>query len=205
MSDVSKHVASMIKKFRKSKGLTQKELGEMVGVKHNTISSYESGTNEPEQDMLFALSKALGVNINDLFPRISDIVSADKTIKVPVLGAISCDDPITAEENIAEYKKRLIDNLPSGMLFYLKAQGDSMSPVIADRSYVLCRQQNDVENGEIAAILINGEAEATLKKVRKLGDSVLLDPINREYEPYIVNKDNPPKIIGKAIEVSNKL
>jgi transcriptional regulator with XRE-family HTH domain len=67
-ANIKLYIASQIKKYRKLAGLTQKELGEKIGVKHNTISSYESGTNEPEQDMLFKIANALGVSINDLFP-----------------------------------------------------------------------------------------------------------------------------------------
>lgn len=62
-----------------------------------------------------------------------------------------------------------------------------------------------MENGEIAAVLVNGNTEATLKKVRKIKNSILLEPINDNYEPYIINEDNPAIIIGKAIEVTNQL
>lgn len=73
--DISKHVGKMIKKFRLQNKMTQKELGLRVGVKHNTISSYEKGTNEPEQDMLFKLAKTLNVSIDDLFPPINEDVN----------------------------------------------------------------------------------------------------------------------------------
>lgn len=66
--DIKMFVATKIKKYRKMRHLTQRELGEKVGVKHNTISSYENGTNEPEQDLLFRIASALGISINDLFP-----------------------------------------------------------------------------------------------------------------------------------------
>ncbi|MFC2368192.1 MAG: helix-turn-helix domain-containing protein [Selenomonas noxia] len=66
--DVKSYTASRIREYRKLRGLTQKELGEKIGVKHNTISGYESGTNEPEQDLLFKIASALEISINDLFP-----------------------------------------------------------------------------------------------------------------------------------------
>lgn len=68
MEGLSKYVGNKIKVFRTRKKLTQKELGEKIGVKHNTISAYESGRISPEQDMLFALSDALDVGIDDFFP-----------------------------------------------------------------------------------------------------------------------------------------
>lgn len=61
-------VGSKIRNFRKKKGITQKELGEKIGVKHNTISSYENGTNAPQQNMLFLIAKALDKKVDDFFP-----------------------------------------------------------------------------------------------------------------------------------------
>lgn len=66
--DVRSYTANKIKEYRKLKGLTQKELGERVGVKHNTISGYENCTTEPEQNILFKIASVLEININDLFP-----------------------------------------------------------------------------------------------------------------------------------------
>lgn len=66
--EVSKYVGSKIRYYRKRKGLTQKELGELVGVKHNTISSYESATNETENDILYSIARVLEVSINEFFP-----------------------------------------------------------------------------------------------------------------------------------------
>ncbi|HFI0683337.1 TPA: LexA family protein, partial [Streptococcus suis] len=124
---------------------------------------------------------------------------------IPVLGSIACGEPILAEENIAEYREVFADNLPSGELFFLKAKGDSMEPRIPDGSYVMVRQQPDVENGQIAAVLVNGDTEATLKRVRKLGDSILLEAINENYAPYLINENNPARIIGKAVKVEIEL
>lgn len=68
--DLSKYVGSKIREYRKKKKMTQKELGEKIGVKHNTVSDYESGKISPEQDMLFALSRELGVSVDEFFPPI---------------------------------------------------------------------------------------------------------------------------------------
>ncbi len=80
------------------------------------------------------------------------------------MGKIACGDPITADENLTGYRYESPDNLPSGNLFYLQAKGDSMEPTIPNGSYVLIREQPEVENGEIAAVLVNGDTEALLKE-----------------------------------------
>ena len=80
-----------------------------------------------------------------------------------------------------------------------------MEPKIPDGSDVLIRLQDDVEDGEIAAVLVNGDTEATLKRVKKQGDIVMLVAENSAYSPYIITKDNSARIIGKAMEVAFSL
>jgi len=65
---VEKHIAQKIMEYRKARDLTQKELGELVGVRDNTISGYEHNINDPGSDMLFKIALALHISINDLFP-----------------------------------------------------------------------------------------------------------------------------------------
>ncbi|MCT1575656.1 helix-turn-helix domain-containing protein [Oceanobacillus kimchii] len=67
-NELAVYVGNKIREFRKSKKMTQKELGEKIGVKHNTVSNYETGIVSPEQDMLFAISRVLGIRVDDLFP-----------------------------------------------------------------------------------------------------------------------------------------
>ena len=66
--DIRQYVSNKIRVYRKMRGLTQKELGNKIGVKHNTVSWYENATNEAEQDILFKIANALEISINDLFP-----------------------------------------------------------------------------------------------------------------------------------------
>ncbi|GGB43360.1 hypothetical protein GCM10011409_21220 [Lentibacillus populi] len=66
--ELAKFVGGRIKEYRKRNKLTQKELGEKIGVRDNTVSAYERGAISPEQDMLFAISDVLDISINDLFP-----------------------------------------------------------------------------------------------------------------------------------------
>jgi len=101
------------------------------------------------------------------------------------LGKIACGDPITADENLTGYRYESPDNLPSGNLFYLQAKGDSMEPTIPNGSYVLIREQPEVENGEIAAVLVNGDTEATLKRVKRQAETVFLMPDNPRHEKHI--------------------
>ena len=120
-------------------------------------------------------------------------------MKVPILGEISCGNPLTVMEQAESYMYELRDGLPQGDLFALIAKGESMTPTITDGSKVLVRVQNDVENGEIAAVLLNGDTEATLKRVKKQGEATMLVPDNTNYEIILVNEQNPARIIGKVV------
>lgn len=66
--ELSKFVGEKIREYRKKNNMTQKELGDKIGVKNNTVSAYERGTISPEQDILFELSKVFNISISDLFP-----------------------------------------------------------------------------------------------------------------------------------------
>lgn len=67
-NDLTLFVGRKIKHYRKKKEMTQKELGEKIGVKHNTIATYESGRNAPEQNAIFKIANVLGVSVDDFFP-----------------------------------------------------------------------------------------------------------------------------------------
>jgi repressor LexA len=201
-----------LKYLRTKRGLEQKDISDMLGLKSPTsVTNWEKGSNMAKTGHLNDLATYFGVSLHELVnvdltkQRDNGTQSIEEIIKIPVLGSIACGDPITAEENIEEYRDRPTNNLPSGELFYLKAKGDSMEPLIPNDSYVLVREQADVENGEIAAVLVNGETEATLKKVRKLNDVILLEAVNDNYAPYIIDDKNPARILGKAVEVSFEL
>lgn len=129
------------------------------------------------------------------------------TKHIPLIGEIACGDPITAEENIEEYITHVFPKgqVPSGELIDLRAKGHSMEPTIPDGSIVTIRLQPEVEDGEIAAVLVNGDTEATLKRIKHIDGLVMLKPDNDAYDPIIITPNNPAKIIGKAIQFTSKL
>lgn len=120
---------------------------------------------------------------------------------VPLVGTISAGYGLLADENISDYFE--IDKSIKAD-FCLRVSGDSMVDVgIYDGDVAFLKQQNNVENGEIAAVLIQKEdeyeAKATLKRFYKNGNSIILYPENRDYEPIFVNKDDRVLVIGKLV------
>ena len=120
-------------------------------------------------------------------------------IKVPIIGRIACGSPILAEQN---YEGQTFCPDEVNADFALRCQGDSMIDAnIQDGDIVFIKETPEVENGEIAAVVV-GE-EATLKKVYYHGDTVTLIPANSSYEPMVFKKDeiNDIRICGKAVAV----
>ena len=207
--------AKNLKYLRAKRGIEQIELARMLGKKSgSSISSWESGTYTPKIGTLAKIADIFNVDLDDLMNiDLSDAstptnlipISRASIVSIPILGTIKCGQPILAEENITSYREELSDRVPSGNLFYLRSQGDSMLPTIPEGSLVLIREQPTVEYGEVAAVLVNGDTEATLKRVKKQGDIVMLIADNPDYPPYVITKDNPARIIGKAALVSTEL
>lgn len=199
---LAENLNDLLNKKRK----TQADVIRETGLAEATVRSWFNGEKYPRIEGLQILADYFNVPRSRLTEeQIKGLQRVTALIKIPVLGEIACGDPILAEENYSDYREEIADTLPTGKLFYLHCKGDSMAPTIPDNAYVLIRQQADVEDGEIAAVLVNGDSEATLKRVKRQGDIVLLMPDNPTYSPYIVTDDNPARILGKAIKMSSDL
>lgn len=192
-----------IKKYRKASSYTQKDLANLLKVKPTTVASWEQGRNKPLMDKVTKLTNIFGVSLTDLVGNdqeneVTDYFSK-KPRMVPLIGTIAMGAPITAEQNIEKYiPEYMMDRYADDTLFALRCQGDSMYPLIPNGAIATIRQQTDVEDGEVAAVLINGEA--TLKKVLHVGKTVVLRPANPDYKDIILDKDHPGTILGKMIK-----
>lgn len=185
---------------------------EKFGVKlgRNDISQYVSGKVLPKQDKLTVLGHALNVSEAWLmgydvpmerdFQLPPNILPMPKMKKVPLLGTIACGEPILAVENIEDYVNM---DATTHADFALRCKGDSMiNARIFPGDIVFIRKQDTVENGEIAAVLIDGaETEATLKKVYFGIDCIKLHAENPLYTDMVFSgeKMNDVRIIGKAV------
>lgn len=174
---------------RKALGLTQRDVADAVGVSEATVSRWESGEiANMRRDRISALATVLhcstdfvmtGENQHDsIIPSGFDALPI--TDQVPLIGRIACGEPITAEENIEG-----IVSIPAAWhaTFTLICEGDSMSPRIQNGDLVAIRKQETVENGQIAAVRIDGEA--TLKRVYVYADYIELRPENPAFESII--------------------
>lgn len=193
---------------RKQKKLTQKELALKIGAAHNSISNWENNQNKPDPDTIQELCWVLDVTPNYFFssekanwenlPRFSNIRPIE-TKKIPLLGKIACGQPTFAEEQLETFVDASADLQAD---FCLQAKGDSMiNARIHDGDIVFVRQQPEVENGQIAAVIINDEA--TLKRVSYFPEKsmLILKPENPAYMDlvFVGEELENVHILGKAV------
>lgn len=194
-----------IKALREQKGLSQEALAEKVGYKdRSSIAKIEAGLVDLPQSKIAAFAKALnvtpaslmGIEDDRLLP--SNVTPLPPMNRVPLVGQIACGTPILAEQNIEDY----ID-LPSHIHadYALTCKGDSMINIgIHTGDIVYIRQQEEVENGQVAAVMV-GEDEATLKRVYQEDGIVQLVAENSAIQPrvYIGDAINQIRVVGLAV------
>jgi len=198
-------VANRLKELRRRAGMTLEELAERVDTSKQTIHRYENGViaNIPHEKIK-KLAAALEVSPSELMGWEESVYSYDNLLPIkkknlPLIGTIACGEPIYASE---EYGSFVSINSDIDANFCLRAKGDSMIGArIYDGDLVFIREQDTVDNGEIAAVIINDEA--TLKRVYYYPDEskIILSPENPRYAPlvYINEELNSIKILGKAV------
>lgn len=200
-------MASNLKKYLERHRKTQTDLAKDLNIPEMTVSNWMKAKTYPRIDKVQLMADYFGITRAELTEEQPSNLTpiAPASIRIPVLGDIACGSPIYAEDNFQGYRYRSPEGLPSGRFFILNAKGDSMEPTIPHGSEVTIREQEEVETGQIAAVLVNGDTEATLKRVKYHGNVMMLMPENSQYDPIIVTEDSPVRIIGRAIEISRKL
>lgn len=197
-------IGARIKLLRERRGLTLEQVGEYVGVNKATVQRYESGEIDIKRNVAIKLAEVLHTDpayIMGWADELPDnVIPMPNLRRVPRLGTIACGVPILAEQNIEGY-----DQVPDWVKcdFTLTCKGDSMiNARIHDGDTVCIKAQPEVENGQIAAVLVEGEFEsgATLKRVRYVDGGVALWPENPNYAPMIFTGAdvNKVRVLGLA-------
>lgn len=207
------NLGEVIAQYRSTHNLSMDKFAELSGISKGYISMLERNQTQrgeepsPSIEMYRNVAKVIGVELDELLRQVEGKVSLEpmpknilpmpKMRKIPLLGTIACGEPILAAENI-ECDVDIPENIKAD--FALRCKGDSMiNARIFDGDIVYIHQQDTVDNGEIAAVLIGDEA--TLKRVRLYADHISLEPENPMYKPMVYWEEemNTVRIIGKAV------
>ncbi|MBQ3005435.1 MAG: helix-turn-helix domain-containing protein [Clostridia bacterium] len=194
---------NIIRELRLKRGLSQFELAKICGVHQTAISQWEKGRTSPDAEMLSLLSDYFNVSVDLLLGK----ARGDEKNMVPVLGYVKAGIPIEAVEEVLGYEEITPHMASTGEHFALMIKGDSMLPRFCPGDVVIVRKQSDINNGEIAVVLVNG-SDATVKKVFKRDNNLMLVSLNTAYEPIVYSSsdiiNSPVIIIGKVVELRAK-
>lgn len=204
-----KSIGERIKEARKSAGLTQLELAKKTELSRSYIGDIEKDRYNPSVSTLQLIATATNTPLEDLLPSTKTASPTGRGVRIPVLGRVVAGIPIEAVEEILDYEEITPELAATGEFFALKIRGHSMEPRMMEGDVVIVRRQDDVDSGDVAIVLVNGD-EATVKRIKKQEDGITLIATNTSvYEPhYYSNKEIeelPVRILGKVVELRGKL
>lgn len=190
-------VADKIKRLRKQKRITQRELARILHVAPSAVSAWETGANRPLMDKLVELANLFGVPVSHFFE--GEEFDTDKdSVMLPVYGKISCGGGVVNFDTITEYSQVPRTWVAGGDYFLIRAEGDSMEGArIKNGDLLFIRKQDTVDDGEIAAVVM-GE-RVLLKRVYRANGFYTLVSDNPKYPPvqFRPESDLDIRIIGK--------
>lgn len=209
-------LGEIIKKYRDDRKMSMDGFAQLSGLSKSYISVLERNItphgNQPSPgiDTYRAVAKALGLDVNELIRAVDDDIELPRPLpdnlipirfhQKPLVGSIACGTPILAEENITDYV-----DVPEHVHcdFALKCQGNSMIDLgVKDGDVVYIRSQPEVQNGQVAAVIVDGmESEATLKKFFKYENHIMLIPANSEEQPFAFYGEDMARVHVQGLAV----
>ncbi|MCU7380769.1 hypothetical protein OBO34_20865 [Clostridiales Family XIII bacterium ASD5510] len=203
-----------------------KQKGYKTKISKSDLSQYISNKVEPRQDKLSILGEALDVSEVWLMgydvpmkkdstisqgnsPKTLEPLNLGSVARIPVYGRVPAGIPLKAIEDIDGYIDIPAQWKNNGQQYFgLKVIGDSMYPKYMDGDTIVVKKQPTCESGQDAVVYVSDECDATLKKVIKNLDHIILQPLNPEYEPKMYEFSGegcPLQIAGVVVEIRRKV
>jgi repressor LexA len=185
-----------------------REIGDAVGLTSTSSVAHQLRTLERKGYLRRDPNRPRAVDVRGAddaaTPPVTEVAGSDALpvpTFVPVLGRIAAGGPILAEEAVEDVFPLPRELVGEGTLFLLKVVGNSMvEAAICDGDWVVVRQQNVADNGDIVAAMIDGEA--TVKTFKRAGGQVWLMPHNPAFDPI---PGNDATVLGKVVTVIRKI
>lgn len=214
-------LGEIIKKYRNEQNLSQRDFAQKCNLSYTYISALEKNKDyrsgkpiSPTLETVKSVAEGMNIPIDELLKILDEnqefIINStldNPVVQIPILGTVKAGYDWLAEENIIDYIT-LKENMPNPKEYFaLQITGDSMLPVLSEGDLVIVHDQDDVESGQTAVILINGD-EATIKKLIKTNEGIELHALNPYYPVRKFSFDDmkriPVKIIGRVKEAKIK-
>ena len=188
------NVGQRIQQKMKEQRLSQNKLAKAAQLSQAGISAIISGQVSPKEVTLSAIANALNCSVSELMGEIAPGIIPIVRKSVPIIGSIACGERVSPDTEAEGYA-----DLPDGVKadFALRCKGDSMIPTFINGDIVLIRQQPEVNNGQIAAVNIDGET--TLKHLYYQDGGILLVADNPAFAPVFVPAEKGIIVHGLAV------
>lgn len=198
-----------LKNVMDKKEISPAELSRLSGITPSSISDYLTGKYEPKQDKIDLIARALNISPAWLMGYDSERSTRKKGTRIPVLGRVAAGIPIEAITDVDDWEEIPESMAKTGEYFALRITGNSMEPRMLNGDVVIVKRQSDVDNGDVAVVLVNGN-DATVKQITKSETGLTLIGWNLAvYTPRTYNKKEcrelPVSILGKVVEIRGKL
>ena len=205
MSDIENArlvISKRIQRILDKHDMTQSDLAKILDVSESTVGKWILMKSIPRMGVIQKLSDYFNVP-KSYFLEESPTRHAKGT-RIPVLGRVAAGIPIEAITDIDDWEEIPESMAKSGEYFALRIKGESMSPKLQPGDIVIVKKQNDVDTGDTAIVLLNGN-DATVKQIKKTETGIMLVGLNVEvYQPHFYSnkeiEELPVKIIGKVVE-----
>ena len=179
-------IGKRIANLREEYGWKQYELAQKMDLNPAALNKIENGKRAIKEEEISKVAQIFGISTDTLL----GVNTPRPGNRIPILGTVVAGQPAYAAENIVGWEEVTDKMSMQGKLFALKVKGSSMEPEFKEGDIVIVREQPDIESGDIAVVLINGD-EATLKKVKKDPNGLFLYAFNQAvYEPHFYSNND---------------
>lgn len=198
--------ATNVRHLRKQHGYTQEYVAEKLGYKSfTTVQKWESGESKPHYDKMIKLAELFDVDINDLTGM--DLSSSSfkapyisGSSQVPIIGSVPVDALPETFEHIRGYVDMPSHFLREKKYFAMEINDESMMPDFRTGDIVIFESAAECKSSDMCVVRLGGE-DIVFRKIRKKRDCFLLQPLNPEYEPVLVDISAGSGDPSAAIEV----
>lgn len=195
----------LIRKIRRARGLSLRELADMAGIHFTYLARIERGENIPSLDKLHRIAEVLGVPVDELVEgaeREGDGDQARDLVRIPHLGTTHAGPPLWSEQVNDHYLLVPADMLPPGEADYfaLTVSGDSMAPLIPEGATVIVRRQPVVSPGQVAVVYWPEDNSTHIRRVFRSQRRLVLQAVNPKYPPIILRRPQV-RILGQVVKI----
>lgn len=208
LSPKQKRILKFIRKFLEDRGYppTIRDIARGFGISSTSVVTYHLTRLEAAGHIRRHADISRGIEL------LTNRQSHQRTVYVPIIGEIAAGEPIPVPnsetwETVASEELEVTEELTRGKqgIYALRVKGNSMiDALIKDGDIVLMEYMSNAENGDMVAVWLKAEKEATLKRLFKEADRIRLEPANTQMQPIYTKPENV-EIQGKVITVIRHL